>query len=565
MAGELRSFERAALLVSGLVPAAMAVWWAPDVAPAEADATTIAALGFSYTGALHVLDPLRGALAKLLPLGTQSYRLAIVNALILGLFGALLCDAQRRMLARFDVRATRLSCGVALFATISITISPSWQMEAASVSATLLATVLALAPFCFDPATDGGRRAVLLTLALALVADPAAGVVGTALVLTSNPHRAALPKGRAILISCALALTLIFITTKGARVFTKVTTDDLYRLVPPREYRARFRTMLAGEWGVASVAIAILGLVIGYLQGVRDLVRCAFILVVGALVLFLLSSRSAMPMLSCALVIGLAMLAHVVLLRVRYAKLAFAKTSSGLIFVMLLAWPIALGDAASLRLSVRIDQAQARWDLLALGGLPKGAIIVTDNAQFLHRLTALRVARGIATDTTVIDPSSMAAPVSRAALRLPSLSVWHDLYFDTHIGEFSLARDASAHPLFATKSKRFTRPVMRHLLPDGLIFRVEVEPRAQSDRRRVLELSRSLRQMLVLCTENAKDGSLTELTASLFRAQVLAAAAGGDRELVPALLEDLTRVKPDHEFVETMKRRLDGTSIDDLD
>ena len=564
MALKLQSFERLTLLASALVPASMTVWWAPDVAPAEADATTIAALGFAYTGASHILDPLRGALARLLPVSTHAYRLTLINALILGLFSALLCDAIRRFLARFDARATRLSCGVALFATLAVTISPAWQSEAASVSGTLLATVLVLAPICFDPDERVGRRAMLLALALALAADPAAGVLGIALVLSSRPHRDALPKGRTILISLALLGALVVLAAMSVRS-TLVRAEPLYPLVPFREYGSRLRAAVVNDWGPATVAIGVLGLVVGYLQGARDLVRCAGIVIVGAPVLFFLGSKTAVPLLSCALAIGLATLAHVVLLRVRYANLAFARTSSGLIFVMLLAWPIALADTTSLRLAVRIDPAQAKWDLLALGSMPTGALIVTDDAQFMRRLTAVRIARGIAPDATIIDPSAMASPVSRAALRLSRLSVWHDLYFDTHIGEFALAHDASLHPLYVTRSKRFTHPVMRHLMPDGLVFRVDVEPRAQSERRRALESSRAVRQTLVLSTENAKDAKLTALTATLLREQVVAAAAGGDREIVPALIEDLIRVQPDHDVVEALRRRLDSPSQVELD
>lgn len=564
MSAQPRSFERFCLFAAGLVPAAVAVWWAPDVAPAERDASTIGALGFSFTGTGHVLDPLRGALAKLLPIGTQCYRLAVLNAVIIGAFGVLFGHAMTRALARFDPRASRLSSGVAMFATLAVTLSPAWQTEAASVGGALLATVLALTPRLLDPKRSPG--AMLFSLILATVADPITGLAGLVLVLASPAHRRAVPTSRTLLWGSGMVVAFVVLSVIGGRSHTHVTADALYTLTSTHAYVAKVRSIVDTEWGVGSLAIAASGVVIAHLQGAGALVRSAIVLAASSLVLLGLGSATAALLLSCVVAIGFAVLAHVVLLRVRHAKLAFARTSSGLIFVMLLAWPFALADMTSLRLTVHPVSARAQWDLLVLGGLPTKALIVTEHAHFTRRLTALRVARGVAVEAQLLDPSSIKSPGSRsAALHMPGLALWRDLYFEPHLGEFSLARDAAAHPLYLTRSKRLERPVLRHLVPDGLIFRVETEPRAQSDRRRALEMSRPMRQMLIAATQNAKDAVLTDLTASLLRAQAVALASGGDRDLVPSLVEDLLRVRADHDFVDQLKRRLDSAAVDELE
>jgi hypothetical protein len=559
-----RSFDRFCLSVGGILPAAITVWWAPDVAPASRDASTIGALGFAFSGVGHLLDPLRGAVAKMLPIGTQSYRLAVVNALAVFAFGMLFGMAMQRALRKFDARASRLSSAVAMFATLTVTISPAWQSEAASVGGVLLAAVLALTPSLLDPERSPG--AILLSLTLALLADPATGLSGVALVLASPTHRAAVSRSRMLLGALGATLVFVLLTVLGGMAHTRVASDGVVTLTVGRAYVAKLAALTDTEWGTGSLAVAGSGLLIGYLQGATALVRSAFVLVVSALVLLGLGSGTASLLLSCAVAIGFASLAHVVLLRVRHSTIAFARASSGLIFIMLLAWPIALADMTSLRLAHRQDPAQAQWDLLALGGLPATALLVTDHTTFTRRLTALRVARGIAVDTELLDPSSMKAPGSRlAALNLPGLALWRDLYFQPHIGAFSLAHDAAAHALYVTRSKRLERPVTRYLLPDGVLFRVETEPRAQSDRRRALELSRPMRQMLIVATQNAKDAALTDLTASLLRAQAVALASGGDRDLVPALVEDLLRVRADHDFVDQLKRRLDSAAVDELE
>jgi hypothetical protein len=429
------------------------------------------------------------------------------------------------------------------------------------VGGALLATVLALTPRLLDPARSQGAIPCLLTFAI--LADPVTGLAGLALVLASPAHRR-LPASRVVLWAAGAAVAFVLLAAIAGTRHTIVTPDALYTLASPSAYVARLRAFADADWGPGSLAIAAVGLAVGHLQGATAIARSAIVLFAFALVLLGLRCSTAPLLFSCAVAISFAVLAHVVLLRVRYANLAFARTSSGLIFIMLLAWPFALADMTSLRLHPIV--AQAQWDLLALGGLPDGALIVTEHTTFLRRLTALRVARGVAVDAEVIEPSSMKAPTSRSAVRnRPALALWRDLYFEPRITEFSLARDGAAHPLYLSRTKRLERAALRHLLPDGLIFHVEAESRAQSDRRRALELSRPIRQMLIAATQNAKDAALTDLTASLLRAQAVALAGGGSRDLVPAIVEELLRVRADRDFVDQLKRSVDSAAVDELE
>ncbi len=558
--------------MTSFVPACAAAAHVASVSDAAHDDGTIRAVGFGWTGVWRALDAVVASTFVLLPIGTRATRAALACVLLVGIAGGLLYWIGRRLLAAC-ASGPRLGPILAALASMTATISATWQLEAASPGGSVLGALLVLAP----PAVllaDGGLRASRLPLVAALV--------GAA--LTYEP----LVGACAIASSGALAIASWRSTRETARRLTRKTklvslAAFAVGVLPFALGLLRSRASRALALGVAPLAswagergaswpITPLGFVeseIGWpivalavggacLAFAVPRARPATFALVTLAIVGLASTRFGTPggptrfgapvLVAVGALLLLSAVAMQAIVRfVANARIPFAKASAAMIVLIELTFPVHFADDALARCVERARGQAAIWDDVAWGALPAGSVLMVNDARVMRRILASRATGALRGDLAIIPTYDLDGSVARRELaHEPKLApFWRDMAITTLPEEFSLSSLAASRPLSLVFDARWEHSLARHLVPIGLVARFETEPRGASDRRRALDGFTPKRDRLARATINERDLELIQLTAILLRARAIALAATGDKDLVARGIDDLHAFAPD--------------------
>jgi hypothetical protein len=603
LAGELRgrgggAVEAALFAVAVALPACLAVAHATNVADAAHDEAVLRALGLGWTGAFRALDAPWCALFAWLPVGTRALRATLASAAACGVGGGVLFALARAVLAACS--DTRLGAPIATIVALAATLSPTWQLEAASPAGATLGALLALVPAAILLAGvrlgEARTPAVALGLGAALSYEPLVGLVAIAsvaayaLAVTTRERRALFTRGAlaraAFAFAAGLAPFALAFARRASPVSLAVGPFTGFAGERGESGPGLLLLLVREDVGTASSLFAVAGaaLALRVVRARPAAAALAAIVCAGGLSMAFGApagpTRYAAPVLAgvgaAYALSGVAMQALVE--AVSRARVPFARASAAMILVLEAALPARAADDSSARAEDRPKEASEAWDEAAWGALPAGAVVLVRDRRVETRLYAARATGELRGDLALVPLFDLAGRgAMRELSRDPKLSpIWRDAALLGAQEEWSLSSLASERPVVAAYDPTWDRALARHLVPVGLFARFEPEPRGGSDRRRALdELSPSASSPLagpvgpgtkaapVLPSERDRlakaiegDPELVGLTARLLRARVVALAAASERDVVAHALDDLRPFSPRDPLAAELVRRM---------
>lgn len=564
-----------------MIPAVSAVLGARSVALCAHDGGVVRTIGVGSTGIWRALDLLAAAPFELLPLGTRSFRAALVGAFVSAIAGYVAFDVARALTAATvpsilknvgDKKSERLISAVSAVAVVTGLLSPAWQTEAASPAGATTGALLVLLAL---RATTLPAVAVLAGAAasyepLALLAVLAAGtptLVGT--VTAPAPKDA--PANPASWMH-ALCMFLIGLAPLAVGAALARRPPEIALIVPAIERTARI-----GPIGFALDEIGVVFLVTGVAGAALASTRRSALPLFGAVLAGVAALAMHVPSgpnryeaaVLSGLVVFYMLMANtlaIVVLAIARARVPFAEASAAMIVLIELVLPIRSADEAFSRRDARVAHASAIWNDLAWGSAAPGSILLIHDRATMGRIATARATGDFREDLVVVpafDVQSRAG--EHALLAEPKLAaLYRDMALDIPPEELSLSQLGAERPVLANFDPKWDRALARHLVPLGLTARFEPEPRGSSDRTRALEAFSGIKDRLVRIEVARKDPELSAATATLLRARVVGMAATGEREVLSRALDDLRVFAPDDPVANTIVRRMVTTkgSID---
>ncbi len=588
------------LAVTVAVPAWLAAAHAPNVADAAHDEAVLRALGLGWTGAFRALDAAWDGLFAWLPVGTRASRASLGSAAAGGVAGGLVFVLARGVLRSARRGAgpgsgrieTRVGMVVAAIASLAATLSPAWQLEAASPAGGTLGAALAILPLALvlapgEDAWPARASVVALSLGAAVSYEPLVGLSALGSVVAAlalGPRDGARPRltrsdrwrtGAAFVVG--LVPFLLALARRGSPL--ALATGVFGGLAGERGESAPGMAVafVRDEVGAASGLLALAGAVLGArMRAARFTVAALAALALGGAVAMAFGAaagptRFAAPVL--AGVAGAYVLAAIamqaIVEEVARARIPFARGSAAMILVLEAALPARAADDSSARADDRPKAATEGWDAAAWGPLAAGAVVLVRDPRVEARLYAERGAGELRGDLALVPLFDLAGRgAARELARDPALMpIWRDAALVGAQEEWSLSSLAQERPLVAPYDPAWDRALARHLVPVGLFARFEPEPRGGSDRRRALEelsptvpppagalVVPSERDRLALAIEG--DPELLTLTARLLRARAIALAAASERDVVAHAIDDLRPFSPRDSVAAELARRM---------
>jgi hypothetical protein len=571
--------ESAALVVSTALPAVLAATHLANVADAAHDEAIIRAVGFGWTGAWRALDPLVAATLELLPIGTRSMRAGLASVLFVAAGAALLHLLTRRLLAACAT-TERLGAFVASIATLTVAGGAAWQLEGASAGGSIFGAALVLAPTALLAAgaeVDLRRLPIAAGIAgLAASYEPLAGMSAVAplvaLVVWQRWTKGAttpLPRIVASLGAFAMAWAPFAIGSIRLRAARGLELGSAPFAAWTGERGASVRStvidFVRDEVSLPIVFFAVVGLALALLVArARPLAVALALIAAAGLVAVRLgapagATRFAPPVLAgIAAATALGAVALQALVRgVAQARIPFAAASAAMIAMLELMLPFHAADDGVTRSFDRARGVAAKWDEVAWGALPDGALVLVSDARVMTRVLASRAAGVFRGDLAIVPTFDLDGAAARAELvREPNLTaIWRDMALSSHPDEFSLSALAEARPLIVVFDAKWEESLARHLVPVGLETRFEPEPRGASDRRRALDAFAPVRDDLARATVLDRDPELVDVTARLLRSRALALAASGEKEMMTRGIDDLHMFAPKDAVADLIAKR----------
>jgi hypothetical protein len=552
------------LFASGAIPAVWAAARAPlafDVAHALGAARTT---GPAWTGAWRALDIAWSGPFMALPVGTRTFRAVLASVFALAALGVVTHLLARKLVPRAH---PLLAATLATVGSLIATLASSAQVEGAAPAGSVLGALAILSPILFlargqtsSPLGRAAARAPVASEPNTIVAAFALGVAASyeldtlVCALAALVLLRAVPPKRAVIAFALGALPMLVLVLAKGRLSPALAIDVRAFASPLGEGAgapADLRELVTGELGLVAFALACGG---GALVVMRAEVRrlgigLLAIAAVGVALTRLGAPSGPTRWAPCVLAAlcaasALAVLAmHELAVQIARMRVPYARASSVMVVVLLLALPMKTADDTSMRLGEGLDKTSA-WSTDTVLPLAPHAAIVVDAKPIVQLLIALRASGELAPDITVVPTSDVTGRVaSHAVLRDPALApLARDLVLSGSPQEYALSAIATARPVFVAYDPRWDRALARHLLPQGAFDRFLGEPRGPSDRKRALDAFGPVRDRLAKSTRG--DSELRRTTASLLRARALAVGAAGDKEAAKRTVEDLRHFAP---------------------
>lgn len=490
------------------------------------------------------------ATASWVPLGTLALRMGLVVALVHGALAALV--ARRTVQAHRSPEALLGGCGV-LAGALAASFPMAFEAVRAPSAASLGVVVLLLS-------LQAPTLACAFGAGLLLALDPllfAVGALPLWLRLRTAPWRGFAPA----LAAGAMPVGLAFVP--GRALYT-------FPLAEPAGWRD-----LAAAWsafaqiGWAAAALAAVGIVLSVRRG--GSIRGAAVERSVLLALAGLAALAAGPSLGRgALLLLAALVAESVgsavwlggsLLVAR--RIPLARASVGFALLLLLAWPLSRLDAAvGHPIDARI--ANAAVELPLLSSVPERSILLFRDDQAERYALAAQATLGLSATVDVLPIRHVETVRVREAIGIdPALA---PIVRETLLGgapsELVLSNLAASRPTFVEFAPSMPKPIAKHLVPAGVLFRFDAEPRAASDRAAALDAQQRTREFAAARARLSADHGLRLVRAS--RRLAVALAATGEKESAARGVDLLRAVAGDEPLVSLLLRKsvLQGTPTD---
>lgn len=527
-------FERFSLLLAWVLPASLALCRASSHAQWRGDVGAVRDLALAGLGWGGGVSTGLAQLASLLPIGSQTFRTALISVVALA-FTARAFHSLALSMLRAVERSSRLAPsrfaapGLATIGTLAATVSPSLQLEATvggssmlavAMSATACATVVKLVDGAFENQTRALVAVSLLAGALvgenALVALLTAAACGALILLWprdegqrahSLPLRALRQSGWMFALGAIGASLPGFMRTLSPHAVLDVGGPYLWGATLPED-PARALGLLPAwleEIGLLSLIMAGLGTATMLLgKRTRGLAAGLFVFALadalarpflgpteGARALRLLS----FGWLSCGAALGVFWF----LTRLVRYKVPFARAGAALVAAFQ-ATVVALVVESSTELADRSSQDGAVvFTDLALEQLPPDSALLVDDSLVTWRLLAAQLVEGRRPDVLVI-PRTLVGRGEVASTLLVHEPQLEPLLLSLAItgtsDELGLSELADARPLYVEPERGWDATVYSHLSLSGFWLRFQSEPLGPVERK--LDVEKTLAEIAPL-------------------------------------------------------------------
>lgn len=545
------------------------------------DMPVVRALGLVPSGTEGLISTALTQLLSLLPLGGRLLRAGWVSAIGLALAGAVAYRLIERALS-LSMGTPRLTPLLALAATLTALLAPSWQAEGTLAGGITLGVALALAAVWV--AVDEPRRWSLVALG-ALSAATAVESHAAALALAVALAARVLLIRRWPTPSTALELGLGFAAP--------LVPWALYLLIRPHspnvelnlsggigtsslmsvDAAAERTTALAawlGDAGFLSCLLGLFGLALGVFRRSIRALGAPFAALVAVDLGFpaskvgILASDTLAPvrLLSLVAIAGASALAvQAVATYVRRARVPFAEPASALLVVFHFTLAFAAAEDSAYAADRRDQVAADAWTDEALDALPQSALLLVRSEALAYRLWAAQIARGARTDLVVIpEPLLERGNVAAQLLRQePALSpLVREMALSGAPSEFSLSSLSDARPLFVEIDSRWSKRLLSHLGPRAFFPRFAAHPLGRSDRAQALkEGAEGWERALKIATKPAgRDAATLAVMQSELRDRAKLLTDAGDYEAAEQAVQALFTIDAHDKVAAILTSRL---------
>lgn len=545
------------------------------------DLPVVRALGLVPTGAEGMLSTALTQLLALLPLGGRLLRAGWVSALGLALASAV---AYRLILKALELSmpTQRISPLLALAATLTAVLAPSWQLEGTLAGGLTLGVALALTAIWVAVAVQARWATFALGAligATAIESHAAALALGLALaacVLSSRRW----PSGQSALelglgAAAPLLLGALYFSFRPLSPNVELDlsgglgTSSLVSVDAAAE-----RTTALAAWlsdaGLLSCALGVLGLGLAVLRKPIRVLGAPFAALVLCDIGFpaskvgILASDTLAPvrLLSLIAIAGASALAvQAIATYVRRARLPFAEPASSLLVVFHFTLAFAAVEDSAFAADRRDQVAADAWTDEALDALPQGSLLLVRSEALAYRLWAAQIARGARHDLVIIpEPLLERGNVASLLLRQePALApLIREMALSGAPSEFSLSNLADARPLFVEIDSRWTKRLRDHLAPRAFFPRFSSHPLGRSDRVQSLkEGDNGWQRALTVATKpTARDAATVAVLQSELRDRAQLLVDAGDYEAARTTVDTLLTVDPHDSVAATLKAGL---------
>ncbi|HKY36450.1 MAG TPA: hypothetical protein VJN18_10950 [Polyangiaceae bacterium] len=545
------------------------------------DLPVVRALGLVPSGSEGMLSTALTQLLALLPIGGRLLRAGWVSALGLALASAIAYRLLLRALS-LSLPTPRLSPWLALAATLTAVLAPSWQLEGTLAGGVTLGVALALGGIWVTVgitarwanwglglligATAIESHAATLALVLALFAR--------ALLGRRPPSRQAISELLlGMLGPLSLGALFYFVRPLSPNVTLDLSggigTSSLLSVDAAAE-----RTTALSAWledaGLLPCCLALFGLGLGVFRRTLRALGAPLLALVACDLGFpaskvgILASDTLAPvrLLSLVAIAGASALAvQAVATYVRRARVPFAEPASALLVVFHFTLAFAAVEDSAHAADRREQVAADAWTDEALDALPQSALLLVRSEALAYRLWAAQIARGGRTDLVVI-PEPLLERGNVAALLLrqePALApLIREMALSGAPTEFSLSNLSDARPLFVEIDARWSKRLRDHLAPRAFFPRFASHPLGRSDRMQSLKESDAgwQRALAMARKPAAHDAATLAVLQGELRARAQLLTDAGDSEAALTTVQTLLSIEPNDPVAAQLNARL---------
>jgi hypothetical protein len=535
------------------------------------DQPALSGLGLLPLGSEGWLSLVGSQLANVLPFGGRWLRAAWVQAFALSLVSRLLFGrAQRLLAANHD--APRLTPLLALAASLTAVLSPTFQLEGTIIGGATLGTAAALLTLSASerlPTRDVRSSLVLGALfALTAVESHAASLALVLALVVRGVARRRMPDARSAWFAFAGATgvgAFVLLALLGRSLAPSAWLDlglglgqsSLFAAEVPAESSTALSAWLA-EVGVIPFGLALAGISLGLLRkATRLAVLPLFVLVLLDLALpaarvGILSADPFGPtrlLAVSALGLGAALGVQAAALALLRTRLPFTQPAAVLLVVFDFTL-VFVGSEASAAATDRRDSVTTEvWTDEGLASLPQNALLLARSEAIAWRLWSAQLVRGERPDVVVVPTALLERGGLRRRLLAeePALApLLRDMALAGKPGEYALSTLSDARPLFVELDQGWDERLSEHVVPQSFWLRFRANPVGRSDRNSALARAGRRFDRVIEAVAPDKHGESARATRSVvvagLRQRALFLAARRDRETAldtAALLERL--------------------------
>jgi len=569
--------EVAARKLSFVVPLVVTMLRTSPTGQWRDDLPVVRALGLVPSGTEGIVSTALTQLLALLPVGGRLLRAGWVSALGLALAGAVAYRLIHRALSS-SLPTPRLSPLLALAATLTAVLAPSWQLEGTLAGGITLGVALALSAIWI--ALSEQKRWSTLALgafigATAIESHAAAMALGVALLARlllarrwPKPHAAIelLVGVTALLVPWALYIAIrphsphVELDLSGG-----IGTSSLVSVDAAAE-RTTALTAWLTDAGLMPCVLGLFGLILAlFRKPVRSLgapFAALFLVDLGfpSSKVGILASDTLAPvrLLSLIAIAGASALAvQAVATYIRRARLPFSEPASALLVVFHFTLAFAAVEDSAFAADRRDQVAADVWTDEALEALPQSSLLLVRSEALAYRLWAAQIARGARTDLVVIpEPLLERGNVASLLLRQePALApLIREMALSGAPTEFSLSTLSDARPLFVEIDSRWPKRLRDHLAPRAFFLRFSAHPLGRSDRAQSLKENDDgwQRALSAATRPGARDAATLAVMQSELRDRAQLLVDAGDRDAAQQCVQSLFTIDPHDSVAATL-------------